>query len=124
MMASPQLVPSRQVSPVAALILSALVLPGLGQLVTGRLAKGALMSAVPLLWLPLAAIKVGRDLYKILPPLSQKASEGGTVTFADVQASLSPMAGDLWWLLAPLVAVWLWSLIDSIVFLQKQKTEG
>lgn len=121
---TPKPVPSRPVSPLAALLFSALILPGLGQMVTGRLAKGALMSAVPLLWLPVAAIKVGRDLYKVLPQLSQKAAEGLPVTFADIQAALSPMAGGLIWLIAPLAAVWLWSLIDSIFFLKEQKAKG
>ena len=118
----PQTGPQRPVSPVMALVLSALVLPGLGQMVTGRLGKGALMSVVPLIWLPVVVIKVIRDLYKVMPELTAKASAGETIAFTDVQQALNPMAGDLVWLLAPLAAVWLWSLIDSIMFLRRSKS--
>lgn len=121
--AQPQPAPKRQqISPTAALVLSALVLPGLGQMVTGRLLKGALMSVVPLLWLPLAFVKVIRDLYRVMPELMDKASTGAVVTFTEIQQALSPMAGDLVWLLAPLGAVWLWSLVDSIIYLQRSKS--
>ena len=109
----------RPVSPVTALVLSAVILPGLGQMVTGRLLKGALMAAVPLLWLPLAFVKVIRDLFKVMPELADKASAGAEVTFTEIQRAMSPMAGDLVWLLAPLAVVWLWSLADSIKYLRR-----
>ena len=111
----------RPVSPLLALILSAVILPGLGQLVTGRVRKGALMSVVPLIWLPVMLIKVVRDLSKVMPGLADQTSAGAAVSFSDVQQALHPMAGDLIWLLAPLAAVWLWSLIDSIMFIRQSK---
>ena len=114
--------PSRPVSPVVALVLSAVILPGLGQMVTGRLLKGAMMSVVPLLWLPLAFVKIIRDLFKVMPELSDKAATGAAITFTEIQQALSPMAGDMVWLLAPLAAVWLWSLIDSIMYLRRSKS--
>ncbi|MDR2945221.1 MAG: hypothetical protein LBV79_00525 [Candidatus Adiutrix sp.] len=120
--APPNLKPSRPVSPTAALLLSALVLPGLGQLVTGRLLKGALMAVVPLLWLPLAFVKILRDLFKVMPELSAQAADGAAVTLTGLQEALRPMSGGLIWLLAPLAAVWLWSLVDSISFARRSRS--
>ena len=118
----PQNIRPRPVSPVVALVLSAVILPGLGQIVTGRPLKGALMAVVPLLWLPLAFVKVIRDLFKVMPELVDQASAGAEVTFSEIQRAMSPMAGDLVWLLAPLAVVWLWSLIDSIMYLRRSKS--
>lgn len=120
---TPAKTPSRPpVSPAKALFLSAVVLPGLGQMVTGRIGKGALMSVVPLLWLPVAIIKVSRDLYRVMPELIDNAASGAArITLADLQGAMVPMAGDLLWLLSPLAAVWLWSLVDSIMFLRRSK---
>ena len=109
------------VSPLTALVLSAVVLPGLGQILTGRLIRGAVMAGTLALWLPLALIKVGRDMAVVMPQLMAKTSTGEAVTFADFQAAMSPMAGGLVWLFLPLVFIWTWALADSIRYLVEMR---
>jgi len=111
----------RKVEPLAALLLSAGLLPGLGQLLTGRLLKGALMVGAVTLWLPIALIKLGRDLSLVLPSLLEKS--GGSVSLVELQAALSPLAGGIIWLFAPLVTVWFWSLFDSIIYLRQSRQQ-
>ena len=105
------------VGPWAALALSAVVLPGLGQLLTGRMVRGAIMAGSLALWLPVALIKLGRDLALVMPQLTERASAGQALTFADLQAVMSPMADGLVWLFLPLIFIWTWALADSIRYL-------
>lgn len=108
------------VTPMAALILSALVLPGLGQLLTGRMLRGAIMAGALLLWLPVAIVKLGRDLMLVLPPLTARAEAGELLSFADLQNSLAPMADGALMLFLPLIVVWVWSLVDSLQYFRKR----
>lgn len=107
----------RRVSPLTALFLSAFLLPGLGQILTGRLAKGIIMAAAVALWLPLALIKLFRDLGQVMPELLARKAEAGALAFADFQAALHPMADSLAWLFSPLVLIWFWSFTDSLFYL-------
>ncbi len=116
--------PEPRIQPLTALLLSAAVLPGLGQLLTGRLLKGTLMVGAVTLWLPLALIKVGRDLALVLPGLMEMAHNGQPPTFTDLQAALSPMAGGLIWIFAPLLTVWFWALFDSVLYLTQNKNQS
>ena len=109
--------PRRTISPLMALIISAVVLPGMGQILTGRIGKGLLMAGAVALWLPVAVIKVGRDLSSIMPELMEKTADGSKLVFGDVQAALSPMADSLVWLFVPLTIVWFWSFTDSLMYL-------
>lgn len=108
-------------SPKVALLLSIVVLPGLGQLLTGRLLKGALMAGAVMLWLPAAVIKAMVDLNKVMPELSRRAASGEALMFSDLQAAMQPMAGSLLWLFLPLVVIWFWTLGDSILYILQQK---
>lgn len=112
--------PRVNVTPLAALLLSVLVLPGLGQILTGRKIRGALMAGLLALWLPAAIIKVGLDLQKVMPQLLNIA-DSGTSPLGNLQGVMSPMAGSLIWLFLPLAAIWLWSLADSIVYIRQMK---
>ncbi|MDR1921249.1 MAG: hypothetical protein LBS31_05830 [Candidatus Adiutrix sp.] len=112
------------VSPAKALLLSAGVLPGLGQLLTGRPAKGALMAGSLLLWLPVAVVKAGSDLSRVMPQLMARAAAGQKIGFTDVQNALAPMAGDLTWLFMPLLAIWFWSVADSVIYWRQSGKKG
>jgi hypothetical protein len=107
-----------------ALVLSLLVLPGLGQMLTGRRLRGAVMAGLLALWLPAAIIKLGLDFNKIMPDLLARTAEGRALGLADLQELMSPLAGGLIWLLLPLAAVWLWALADSIVYVLHSKKGG
>ncbi|UQZ90138.1 hypothetical protein C4J81_13390 [Deltaproteobacteria bacterium Smac51] len=104
------------VGPIPALLLSILVLPGLGQLLTGRMARGAIMAGAIALWMPVAVIKAGRDLSTVLPPLAERANAGELLTFTDLQTAMAPMADGLTWLFMPLLVIWFWTLADSIKY--------
>ncbi|MGL4208086.1 MAG: hypothetical protein ACRCTY_01730 [Candidatus Adiutrix sp.] len=116
-----QIETAKKVSPLIALLLSAFVLPGLGQLLTGRLAKGGLMAGVLLLWLPVAIIKVGRDISLVLPQLMAQKEAGLTLGLKDWQHALAPFADGLSWLFMPLIIVWFWALTDSIKYIIASK---
>ena len=105
-----------RLSPGLACLASALVLPGLGQLLTGRLVRGAVMAGLLALWLPAVLLKVGSDLLSVWPGLAARAARGEAVTWGALQAALAPLAGELLWVLGPLAAVWLWSLVDALIF--------
>ena len=117
MAAEAQTVPKPFSGPVVALFLSALVLPGLGQILTGRLGRGALMAGAVALWMPVAVIKAGRDISKITPDLLAKTADGSSLGLSDIQAAMNPMAGDLIWIFLPLITIWFWALADSILYL-------
>lgn len=113
--------PGFRVGPTVALLLSALVLPGLGQLLTGRLLKGALMAGGVTLWLPVALFKLFRDLEKVLPDLIQLADDGGRPGLAEMQAALQPLSGGMTWIFLPLMVIWFWSFSDSLIYLFQSK---
>jgi TM2 domain-containing membrane protein YozV len=115
--------PQEPLSPLMALVLSLLVLPGLGQMLTGRKIRGLVMAGALALWLPLAIIKIGLDLNKMMPELMARAADGQAVGLVDLQELMSPMAGGLIWLFLPLAAVWLWALVDSIIYLRSKKSK-
>lgn len=121
-MTGPSETPARPaVGPVLALVLSMVVLPGLGQMLTGRLGRGALMAGAVALWMPVALIKVGRDISAVLPDLMARAGGGEAVGLADIQAAMSPMADGLTWVFAPLAVVWFWALADSLRYLASRR---
>ena len=64
--------------------------------------------------------KVALDVRIIWPALSARLAQGEAVTLAAVQAAAAPLAGGLVWALGPLLAVWLWSLIDALVFIRRR----
>lgn len=111
------------IGPGLALILSMLILPGLGQLLTGRLARGAVMAGILALWLPVVLVKVGLDLSAIMPELAAKVESGAQLGLADVQTALGPLAGGLSWVLIPPLAVWFWALADSIKYWLDQRKQ-
>lgn len=111
-------------SPLKALALSALILPGLGQILTGRRIRGAVMAALLALWLPAAIIKLGLDLSGIMPELMARSADGQALSLANIQDLMLPMAGNLLWLFLPLLTVWFWSLADSIVYCLRSKKDG
>ncbi|GHV57340.1 hypothetical protein FACS189460_3740 [Deltaproteobacteria bacterium] len=110
----------RRLSPFRALLVSAAVLPGLGQMLTGRLTRGLIMAGLLALWLPAVIIKVGLDFLKIWPALAARAERGDPVTLGDIQAAVAPLAGGLGWVLWPLAAIWLWSVTDALIFLLRR----
>lgn len=114
-----------RIGPGKALILSAVVLPGLGQLLTGRKIKGAIMAGSMTLWLPVALIKLFMDLGKAMPELSRRAAMGESLQLADLQAAMQPMAGGLVWVFLPLVVIWFWTVSDSVIYLlQNRRKRG
>lgn len=115
---------AKAVSPWQSLALSAVVLPGLGQLLTGRKIKGAMMAMAAALWLPVALIKLFRDLAAVMPVLTQRAAGGEQLYFSDLQAAMQPMAGGLLWIFLPLVVIWFWSLGDSIIYILLNRKSG
>lgn len=116
--------PQGGITPRTALALSLLVLPGLGQMLTGRRLRGAVMAGILALWLPAAMVKIGLDLNKIRPDLLARTTDGLALGLADLQELMSPLAGGLIWLFLPLAAVWLWALADSIVYVLRSKKDG
>lgn len=109
-------------NPFLALLASTLVLPGLGQLLTGRKIRGALMTVATTLWLPVAVIKLIRDLNAVMPELVRRSAAGEQIGFSSLQEALQPMAGELLWIFMPLLAVWFWTLADSIIYIVECKT--
>ncbi|MDR0881330.1 MAG: hypothetical protein LBP55_02125 [Candidatus Adiutrix sp.] len=112
------------VSPLLALIFSAAVLPGLGQFLTGRPIRGLAMAGATALWIPVAMFKAGLDINKVLPGLLAQAADGRALTFSEVQAALSPLAGGLTWVFLPLAAIWLWAVADALVYLKNSDSKG
>jgi TM2 domain-containing membrane protein YozV len=112
------------VSPLLALIFSTAVLPGLGQFLTGRPIRGLAMAGATALWIPVALIKTGLDLNQVLPALLAQVADGRALTFGEVQAALSPLAGGLTWVFLPLVAIWLWTVADALVYLKNSNSKG
>lgn len=113
-----------ELSPLKALALSALILPGLGQILTGRKIRGAIMAVLLVLWLPAAIIKLGLDLNRVMPELMARSADGQALSLAGIQELMRPLAGSLVWLFLPLLAIWFWSLADSIVYYLRSKKDG
>lgn len=96
--------------PIVALLLNALVLPGLGQLYLGRKVKGiALIMAVNLLLL--AALFF---MLKISSPVIAAHLSGTPITPQQIMAAVQPYA--LWakLLLAALFGLWGYGLVDLV----------
>ncbi|MBI2354621.1 MAG: hypothetical protein HYV06_06260 [Deltaproteobacteria bacterium] len=93
-----------------ALILSALVLPGLGQLYLGRKVKGiAIIMAVNLILL-LALFVVLKGLSPVIA--ARVAGGAVTVTSEEVMAALKGVSAFGKGVLAAFVALWVYSLAD------------
>lgn len=114
----------KTVSPGQALALSVVILPGLGQLLTGRKIRGAMMALAAALWLPAALLKLFKDLGSTLPALSQRAVDGEQLRFCDLQAAMHPLADGLLWVFLPLLIVWFWTLSDSIIYILQSRKRG
>jgi hypothetical protein len=101
-------------------LLSAFVLPGLGQIINRQFRKaGVLMAAVSLLFLSLV-FKLLYDLNKVLLTLPMEALEKTPHPFALVARSLSQR--DKTWLIALLLilmAVWVYGVLDAYIIAQK-----
>lgn len=95
-----------------ALLLSALVMPGLGQLYLGRKVVGVAIILVLNLLLLLALFVVLRGLG---PVIAAKASAGAvTVSSAEVRAALYGVSGFGKGLLAAFALVWAFSIADLL----------
>ena len=101
-------------------LLSALVLPGLGQVINRQFRKaGILMAVVSLLFLSLV-FKLLFDLNKVLVSLPPEALEKNPHPFATVAQTLS--RGDKTWLLTLLlllIVVWIYGIWDAFVTARK-----
>ncbi len=105
---------------IKALLLSALVLPGLGQLYLGRKVRGvALILLVNLLLLVTVFI-----LLKGLAPVIASRMMSGTFDAQDVQAALSGVTGFGRALLAGFALVWSYSILDIIAFHDSDETSS
>jgi hypothetical protein len=101
-------------------LLSAFVLPGLGQVINRQFRKaGILMAAVSLLFLSLV-FKLLYDLNKVLMALPAEALEKNPHPFVTVAQALSQR--DKTWLIALLVmlmAVWIYGVWDAFITARK-----
>lgn len=105
--------------PVVALLMNALVLPGLGQLYLGRKGKGiALIITINLLLL--AALFL---VMKIISPLIGAQLAGNQITPAQIMVQVQPYA--LWakLMLAALLGLWGYGLIDLLSAFQSSADE-
>ena len=98
--------------PWLAAILSLFLVPGLPQLLSGRLTKGAILLVGTTLWLPIAFFKLAKDVALVVPDLP----EGSSLSFADLQAALAPLSGNIGWYLLPLLVLWFYSMAECFVF--------
>ncbi|MFO8057298.1 MAG: hypothetical protein R6V10_08395 [bacterium] len=94
---------------VRAALLSGLVLPGLGQWAQGRRKAGALSAAGFLLLLLALAIKIAYIAYDFWTVAG--------MTMAEVHRRVY----GIWWLILPLLAIWIWSTVDA--YMVGKKTE-
>lgn len=105
--------------PIIALLLNALVLPGLGHLYLGRKGKGvALILAINLLLL--AALFL---VLKILSPVIGAQLTGAQITPQQILAAIQPYA---WWaklLLAALFGLWGYGLVDLVSAFRTQTSQ-
>ena len=103
------------VGPGKAMLLS-LMLPGLGQLFTGKIKRGLIMVVGITIWFIWAVVTLITDLNKVLPGLIEQVKASGEgLSWVDVQQSMSMQTGitSLSWLFLPLIVIWVWSIADS-----------
>jgi TM2 domain-containing membrane protein YozV len=101
-----------------ALLLSALVLPGLGQLYLGRKMVGGILLLLVNLVILLALFVLLRGLS---PVIAAQISGGAvTITPAEVLKALDGAAGFGNSVLAAFVVLWVFSLVDIVRFKEKQ----
>ena len=102
-------------------LLSAFILPGLGQVVNGQVRKaGLLITAVSLLFLSLF-IKVLYDLNKFFMSSSTEASGNNSQSFSSAAQSLSGQDKGLLIVLVLLLAgVWVYGVWDAFAVARKK----
>ncbi len=96
---------------VIALLLSAFVLPGLGQLYLGRKVKGVAMLLITNLLMLLALFVLLKGLG---PVIAAKLASGAIISPDEVLASLHGVSGFGQALLAGFVLVWGYSVVDIL----------
>ncbi len=101
-------------------LLSAFILPGLGQVVNGQVRKaGLLIASVSLLFLALF-FKVLYDLNKFFLSLSPENLEKNPPSFSSVAQSLSRQNNGLLIFLGLLLAgVWIYGVLDAFLVARK-----
>lgn len=101
-----------------ALLLSALVLPGLGQLYLGRKAVGGIILVIVNLILILALFV----LLKGLSPVIASQIAGGAISIspADITKALEGASGFGKAILAAFFLVWAFSVVDILKYREKQ----
>ncbi len=93
---------------VKAALLSGIVLPGLGQWIVGR-KKAAILAAVGVLGLLLGlAVKIVFISYEFVQ-INFVLNTDRAMTMDDVHREVY----GTWWLILPLLAIWIWSIVDS-----------
>ena len=97
---------------ISALLLSALVLPGLGQLYLGRKVVGAVLIVLVNLILLLALFVVLRGLSPLIA--AQIAGGAISITPAEVMKSLDGASGFGKAVLAAFFLVWIFSVVDIL----------
>ena len=101
-----------------ALLLSALVLPGLGQLYLGRKMVGGIIIVLVNLVLLLALFVLLRGLSPVIA--SQIAGGAISITPSEVMMTLEGTAGFGKAVLAAFSLVWIFSIVDILRFKEKQ----
>ena len=91
-----------------AALLSGLILPGLGQWLLGRRVKGCLTMLV----FTALVVLLGARIFLLV----HEAMFGGAMSAGgDWIAELHRRAyAENWWLLLPVLAIWVWSVIDAV----------
>ena len=85
------------------------------------------MAGAVTIWLPVALIRLGRDLARVWPEIMASLAPGDTPSLSDFQEALQPLAGGLVWIFLPLLLIWLWTFTDSAIYIlrnRKRKTSG
>ena len=101
-----------------ALLLSALVLPGLGQLYLGRKAVGGIIIVIVNLILLLALFVVLKGLSPVIA--SQIAAGAITISPAEVTKALDGVSGFGKAVLGAFLLIWGFSVVDIIKYREKQ----
>ena len=101
-----------------ALLLSALVLPGLGQLYLGRKAVGGIILVIVNLILLLALFVLLKGLSPVIA--SQIAAGAVIISPAEVTKALAGVSGFGKAVLAAFFLVWAFSVVDIIKYSEKQ----
>jgi hypothetical protein len=102
----------------SALLLSALVLPGLGQLYLGRKAVGGIIVAIVNLILLLALFVLLKGLSPVIA--SQIAAGAVNIAPSDVSKALDGVSGFGKAVLAAFFLVWAFSVADILRYREKQ----